>query len=701
MSETGANAEPVTPGRTTMPLLAHLVELRNRVLKATIAIVLAFFVAWAFHVELYDWLIAPIRDAMADNGLFSIKALQITESIAVYIRLAVFGGIFLASPVIFYQIWAFVAPGLKRAERATVIPVIAASVVFFVAGAAFCYLVVLPFMTDFLIKLTLEGEGLTLEPTLQSTFSYALWLLLAFGVVFELPVFMYFLSALGMVTSRGLLAFYRYWVVIAFIVGAILTPTPDPINQALMSGPLVVLYGLGIGIAWLVEQDRAQDRRIPWRAVAVLVLLLVGGLAVGFSQVAGRGKRAPLADIPTDVHQLVGAHLAGMSGLRQRATDPAAARAMGPVGLLEVLDLKEGLPSTLWMARFDDGVAMVVPWEGAQAVPRRIAKEREVSVVPYAGGPSALFVMPGARGRWRVAAPDEDTLWIGHDAALAHLAAVRRGQVPAFGADPLLVDAIASLRASGPLWGASMSGKGIAAWLPGGALADTVTLAAATVDARATRLMVEYNCKGEDAARALRARLDSWTADVRRPVTTGTEGIEAVRELASKLAQLTRLMERAATSGANISPQGSDDHINLVQISQQAGQMAEQLDSLSGNKGDDKPQERPLLERLVQAPAVSTTRTDGAQVRWTIEAPSGIVLAALFAASEHGLAPEALARQAPKKPVAEKTTDDEGPAGREVATDPGAGAPAPQRAATEQEPPMPIREDVMVSPRGS
>ncbi len=643
MSEQATDAGRRVGGRASMPLVAHLVELRNRTLKSVVAVALTFFIAWAFHVELYDWLITPIRDAMADNGLFSIKALQITESIAVYIRLALFGGIFLASPYIFYQIWAFVAPGLKNAERATVVPVIGASVVFFTAGAAFCYLVVLPFMTDFLIKLTLEGEGLTLEPTLQSTFSYALWLLLAFGIVFELPVFMYFLSALGLVTSRGLLDFYRYWIVIAFIIGAILTPTPDPINQALMSGPLVVLYGLGIGIAWLIERDRARDTKMPWRAMAVLALLLVGGLAAGFSQVASAGARTPLADIPIDVHQLVGAHLGGMSGLRQRSTDEAATKAMGPVGLLEKLGLKEGLPSTLWMARFDDGVAMVVPWKDADAVPKRLAKEREVSVVPYSGGPSALFTLAGAKGRWRVAAPDNDTLWIGHDAALAHLAAVRRGQVPSFSDDPMLVDAIGSLRASGPLWSVSLSPDGIGAWLPGGALSNTVTLAAATVDATANRLVLEFNCKGEDAAHALRARLDSWTADVRRSVVDASGDGKALQLLAGQVGTLTRLVERVSNATANTSPQGSEDHLTLLQVSQKAAQMAEQLERLAHRRAGERPRRPPILERLVQAPTVLTTAVDGAQVSWTIEASAGPILTALFAASEHGLAPAALA----------------------------------------------------------
>jgi hypothetical protein len=336
-----------------------------------------------------------------------------------------------------------------------------------------------------------------------------------------------------------------------------------------------------------------------------------------------------------------------MSGLRQRATDEDAARAMGPVGLLKYLKLEAGLPSTLWMARFDDGVALVLPWEGADAVPRRLAREHKVSVVPYSGGPSALFTLPGAKGRWRVAAPDPNTLWIGHDAALVHLAAVRRGQLPAFGDDPMLVDAIGNQRATGPLWSVSMRAEGIGAWLPGGALSDTVTLAAATVDAAASHLTLEYNCKGEDAARALHARLDAWIADVRGPaVDTSDEG-EAMRLLAGRVGTLTRLVERIGNATANNSPQGSEDHLALLQATQEAAQMAEALERLTSARR--RAPLRPILERLVQAPSVSTTHLDGAQVRWSVEAPAGWILATLFAASEHGLAPAALLKPASKE----------------------------------------------------
>lgn len=634
-----------------MPLMGHLIELRGRILKASVATVLGFFVAWAFHVELYDVLIAPIRDAMADNGLFSIKALQITESISVYVKLSLFGGFLVASPFVFYQVWAFVAPGLEDSERSTVLPIIAASVVFFVAGVAFCYFVVLPFMTDFLIKMTLEGQGLTLEPTLQSTATYALWLMLAFGLVFELPVFMYFLSSMGLVTTKGLLGFYRYWVVIAAIIGAVLTPTPDPINQALMTGPLVVLYGLGIGISWLVERDRSTRSGLPLRAVAVLVLLLTGVVLAGAAQILGNERRAPLQDIPADVPQLVGAHLPALPELRQRVQSLPASHALGPTALLQALELDKQLAPTLWLARFADGVAMVVQLEGATGVPRRVAKEREVSLVRYAGGPSALFALPGTEERWRVAAPDDGTLWIGHDAALAHLAAVRRGERPALGDDPQLVETVTSLRASGPIWSISLASAGIAAWLPGGALADTVTFASATIDARAARVALTLHCRGPEAARALRTRIEGWVADVRgqdKSAQVRAEGA-AVARLSGQLEELARLLARATEATAAAGPQGGEDHVRLLEVSAEANRLAQDMANL-GRRQQAQPTEAPppeavstsVLAALVARPAVSTLGVDDGTVHWSVEATPDLVVQALFAPSTKGLDPAAL-----------------------------------------------------------
>ena len=121
----------------TMSFRDHLIELRGRVLRASIGIAVAFFIAWAFHVELYAWLSAPVRNALADNNLYAIKALQITESIEVYMKLSLVGGIFLASPWVFYQVWAFVAPGLFDKEKRLLVPVLSGSVACFVLGAAF------------------------------------------------------------------------------------------------------------------------------------------------------------------------------------------------------------------------------------------------------------------------------------------------------------------------------------------------------------------------------------------------------------------------------------------------------------------------------------------------------------------------------------------------------------------------------------
>lgn len=637
--------EPDGPIMGTMSFRDHLAELRSRLLRATVGVVLGFFLAWAFHVELFTFLSAPVREALALHGLFAIKALAITESVEVYMKLSLVGGLFLASPYVFYQIWAFVAPGLLDRERRLLVPVVSGSVACFLLGAAFCYLIVLPFMTDFLIGMTMEPVGVTLEPTLATTMSFSLLMLVAFGAVFELPLFMYVLAAMGLVTAQGFWNFYRYWIVVAFILGAVLTPTPDPINQSLMSMPLVVLYGVGVGIAWLVQRE--PGFKVPRRMIAivagVLVTLAAGGVALALKE----RDRDGLDDVPADVVQLIGLHVASLVAVGQQAEGSLeAGLALGPFALIDALHLKPLRNPVALLARFDDGVALVVEVADAEAVVRRLAKVRQASVVTSPSGPSTWFALDDRGRRGRAVAAGRRTLWLGDDAALLRLAEVRRGRTPGLVRDPAQAERVQALRSSGPLWSLAPTEAGVAGWLPGGALGQNVRAAGAVLAREQGRLVLRYDCRGVGAAAALRDRIDAWVADTRRTAGPPTQDRDLL-VLVGRLRELALLVGRTADTTALGLPSGSREQVTLQTASSEAVQLARDL---SEWRTPDTVIDSRALALLVQAPAVSTAEVRATTVFWTIQAEVPVLLAALAAPASSGLTAD-LARAVAKANV--------------------------------------------------
>ena len=242
-----------------MPFLSHLKELRDRVRNAAIAFVLAFGVCFYFAQEIYDWLEAPVAGAWATNpklGEFKMSFATLTEPFWVNMSVALWAGIFLASPFIFYQIWRFIAPGLYKRERKMGVFFAIFSALFFVSGALFCYELVLGQMYKFLLDYSSEKHAPTLM--LQGYLDLTRDMMLAFGAVFEMPLLIFFLSMIGMVTHRGLWKFNRWFVVLAFVIGAILTPSPDVVSQILMAAPMIVLYNLSILVSWYVTVQREK-----------------------------------------------------------------------------------------------------------------------------------------------------------------------------------------------------------------------------------------------------------------------------------------------------------------------------------------------------------------------------------------------------------------------------------------------------------
>lgn len=240
-----------------MGFFEHLGELRTRLIRALYAIVPACFVAWGYRIEIMDLVLRPLREAYRIGGRENptINFASPSDPFMAYMEVTVIVGILLATPWVFYQVWAFIAPGLYRRERLMAIPFVLASTVFFAGGAVFGFLVVFPFGLETFLGMAGElPSGMSFEPEIMidNYLTLATRMLLAFGVVFEVPVVVTFLAIANVVTWKQLLQFSRWWIVISSIVSAVLTP-PDVASQMLMMIPLVVLYMLSVLVAWFVQ----------------------------------------------------------------------------------------------------------------------------------------------------------------------------------------------------------------------------------------------------------------------------------------------------------------------------------------------------------------------------------------------------------------------------------------------------------------
>ncbi|MBZ0239007.1 MAG: twin-arginine translocase subunit TatC [Deltaproteobacteria bacterium] len=245
-----------------MPFVEHLRELRLRLRNAAIFFLIGVIGSWAFAGDIYDWLRQPLERAWAKYpavlGPESKMAFaSIVEPFWVDMSVALWAGIFVSSPFIFFQLWRFVAPGLYQTERQTGVWFSIFSAAFFVSGAAFCYYFVLEQLFTFLLGYADKKTQPVLM--LREYFDLTRNMMLAFGAVFELPLLIYFLAKIGLVTHRGLWRFNRWFVVIAFVIGAILTPSPDVPTQVMMAVPMIVLYNLSIVVAWVVVRNREKS----------------------------------------------------------------------------------------------------------------------------------------------------------------------------------------------------------------------------------------------------------------------------------------------------------------------------------------------------------------------------------------------------------------------------------------------------------
>ena len=220
-----------------MPFLEHLEELRWRLVKSVAAIVVCAIVAFVFAEDLMRFLIQPM-------GEIKLHVTEVTGSFYAFLKIALIFGIVGALPVVFYQVWGFLSPGLYKREKRLILPIVLVSTILFLIGSGFCYLVVLPLALKFLIGFS--GDLLSPIITVGSYISFAGLLLLSFGFGFELPVLAFLLGKIGLISSGLLSKGRRYAIVIILIVAAILTPTPDVFTQLLLAVPLYLLYELSI-----------------------------------------------------------------------------------------------------------------------------------------------------------------------------------------------------------------------------------------------------------------------------------------------------------------------------------------------------------------------------------------------------------------------------------------------------------------------
>jgi sec-independent protein translocase protein TatC len=274
---------------TSMPLLGHLEELRSRLLKCLAGIAVAVVLSFTFTDPLWDFVTQPGKAALAAAGeapkLMQTETMQVVT--VIWFKLPLVCAVFLASPWVLYQVWAFVSPGLYRHEKRWAAPFLAGSAGLFIAGGVFGYFVVFRYGLTFLLGVG-KGRDVTPGITVSDYFDKFVNVILGVGVSFELPVLILLLVMLGIATPGFLLRHSRYAILVIVILAAVITPTTDPFNLLLVAGPLCALFFVGIGAGYLVTLRR-EGRGAPKKALAGIGVLAVG--AAGYWWLRRSGRR--------------------------------------------------------------------------------------------------------------------------------------------------------------------------------------------------------------------------------------------------------------------------------------------------------------------------------------------------------------------------------------------------------------------------
>jgi sec-independent protein translocase protein TatC len=245
------------PHPDKMSFLEHLEELRQRLVRMVIALCVGFAICWSFREQIFAVMTAPLRKTgFKDQFIFTGPA----EALLLYMKMAFFVGIFVASPYILWEIWAFIAPGLYRHEKMYAIPFVLFGSLFFIAGAAFGHFFLFPITFQFLGGF--GGPDIRFMPKIDDYYSFYSWFLLGLGLVFQIPVVIFVLARIGLVTPRFLLKGWKWAVVSSFVIAAFITPTPDMVTQSALALPMIGLYFLGVGVAAFFGRARRTETSV-------------------------------------------------------------------------------------------------------------------------------------------------------------------------------------------------------------------------------------------------------------------------------------------------------------------------------------------------------------------------------------------------------------------------------------------------------
>ncbi|HTM35430.1 MAG TPA: twin-arginine translocase subunit TatC [Terriglobales bacterium] len=244
----------------SMSFLEHLEELRTRIFHALVAVAIGMGISWWYHQALFSFIQKPILDVLKPYGIDKLVVLTPTEAFNLYLKVSALGGLFITSPYVLYQVWLFISPGLYRREKKYVTPFLFSTVLLFIAGGYFGYRMVFPAALKWLIGI---GGQFTPMITVHEYTDLFLTVILGLGIVFEMPILVFFLALMGVTSAGWMWRNIRYAVLGIFIVAGALAPTPDISSMVIFASPMLVLYILSIGIAWFVHptQRRAREAK--------------------------------------------------------------------------------------------------------------------------------------------------------------------------------------------------------------------------------------------------------------------------------------------------------------------------------------------------------------------------------------------------------------------------------------------------------